>query len=117
MLARNGCTVDNRTAVAEGLQLVRQGQPCPRTRYPEAIGIVQVRCNSTDASRLQVLVLSLRFGSQDRVLGMVGSERKSMARSGCLETILRSLQCVPKCTNVRSLPTTVRLFRCQGQTM
>jgi hypothetical protein len=43
VLARNGCSVDNRTAAAEGLQLVRQGQPCPWTRFPEPIGVVQVR--------------------------------------------------------------------------
>ena len=43
VLARNGCTLDNRTAAAEGLQLVRQGFPCAQTQSPEPIGVVQVR--------------------------------------------------------------------------
>ena len=43
VLERNGCTVDNETAAAEGLQLVRQGSPCAQTDRPEPIGIVQVR--------------------------------------------------------------------------
>jgi hypothetical protein len=50
VLARNGCTVDNETAVAEGLQLVRQGSPCAQTRRPEPIGIVQVRQRNAEGT-------------------------------------------------------------------
>ena len=43
VLARNDCTVDTAAAAAQGLRLVRQGDPCPATWHPEAIGVVQVR--------------------------------------------------------------------------
>ena len=40
---RNGCSIVNKTAVADGLHLARENDLCPETQNPEPTGIVQVR--------------------------------------------------------------------------
>ena len=58
VLKRNGCSVNNQTAVAEGLQFVHERHLCEQTQQPERIGIVQASPNAPSRRCLLNLILA-----------------------------------------------------------